>query len=265
MAYRNDRQFRVANASDAEAIAALHTDSWRRHYRGAYSDSFLDGDVLADRLTVWSNRLRRADDLSRTVVVEDRSGLIAFAHVVFDDDPTWGALLDNLHVTSRHKRRGVGSQLLGSVAQAVIEKGTDLYLWVQEQNVEAQAFYQARGATFVERALISPPGGIASRLNGSPAKLRYVWTDLSATCSDPPARHAQPTGGGWVERSEQHDEGDRHQLGRSSRARRKMMDSWSEADLAKCSNTPSGSPVEVSRSRRPRAAASCRASAGRYR
>jgi GNAT superfamily N-acetyltransferase len=181
VAYRQDRQFRVANTSDAEGIAALHADSWRRHYRGAYADSFLDGDVLTDRLTVWSDRLRRPDHLSRTVVVEDRSGLIAFAHVVFDGDPTWGALLDNLHVTHRHKRRGVGSQLLGSVAQAVIERGTGLYLWVQEQNVEAQVFYQTRGATFVEQALISPPGGIASRLNGSPAKLRYAWTDLSAT------------------------------------------------------------------------------------
>jgi hypothetical protein len=27
----------------------LHADSWRRHYRGAYADAFLDGDVLADR------------------------------------------------------------------------------------------------------------------------------------------------------------------------------------------------------------------------
>jgi len=37
--------FRPARASDSEAIAALHADSWRRHYRGAYSDAFLDGDV----------------------------------------------------------------------------------------------------------------------------------------------------------------------------------------------------------------------------
>ncbi len=25
-------------------------------------------------------------------------GLIGFAHTAFDEDPTWGALLDNLHV-----------------------------------------------------------------------------------------------------------------------------------------------------------------------
>src|SRR6188768_3459087 len=43
---------RPATAGDAGQIAALHADSWRRHYRGAYSDAFLDGDVLTDRLRV---------------------------------------------------------------------------------------------------------------------------------------------------------------------------------------------------------------------
>jgi hypothetical protein len=38
-------RYRSACASDAAAIAALHADSWRRHYRGTYSAGFLDGDV----------------------------------------------------------------------------------------------------------------------------------------------------------------------------------------------------------------------------
>ena len=49
--------FREASMYDVEAIAALHAESWKRHYRGAYLDSFLDGDVLADRLAVWHARL----------------------------------------------------------------------------------------------------------------------------------------------------------------------------------------------------------------
>lgn len=48
---------RAAGQGDAEAVALLHADSWRRHYRGAYSDAFLDGDVVADRFAVWSARL----------------------------------------------------------------------------------------------------------------------------------------------------------------------------------------------------------------
>jgi GNAT superfamily N-acetyltransferase len=177
LADTEELQFRFADRSDAEDIAALHAESWRRHYRGAYSDAFLDGDVVADRLAVWSERLRENDPQRQTIVVESGGGLIGFAHTAFDDDPTWGALLDNLHVAHGHKRRGVGSQLLAWAARGVIERETGLYLWVLDQNVDAQAFYEARGARRVGRALASPPGGVASRLSGSPIKLRYAWTD----------------------------------------------------------------------------------------
>ena len=172
-----DLRFRPAGRSDAEAIAELHADSWRRHYRGAYSDAFLDGDVIADRLAVWRERLRGPDPRRHTIVAEDGTGVIAFVHTAFDDDPTWGALLDNMHVASGHKRRGVGSQLLAKTARAVIERGSGLYLWVLEQNVDAQAFYRARGGSEVGRAPVTPPGGVASRLEGSPVKLRYAWSD----------------------------------------------------------------------------------------
>jgi len=49
---------RPTEVRDVEAIAALHADSWRRNYRGAYLDSYLDGDVVTDRLRVWANGSR---------------------------------------------------------------------------------------------------------------------------------------------------------------------------------------------------------------
>lgn len=170
-------QFRLATRSDAGAIAALHAESWRRNYRGAYSDAFLDGDVRAERLTVWTARLRVPDPRSQTILAEDGEGLVAFAHTVFEDDPCWGALVDNLHVAQGRKRRGIGSRLMGLTERAVLERGTGFYLWVLEQNHDARAFYEARGGRCVERAPVPPPGGVASRLNGSPVGLRYAWTD----------------------------------------------------------------------------------------
>jgi GNAT superfamily N-acetyltransferase len=180
----DDLRFRLANFSDARAIAALHADSWRRHYRGAYSDAFLDGDVHADRLLAWTERLREPNPGSQTILAEHGEGVVAFAHTVFDDDPYWGALLDNLRVVHGQKRQGIGSRLLALTAGAVFERGTGFYLWVLEQNVEAQAFYEARGGECVERALVPPPAGIASRLNGSPVGLRYAWSDPGAARGD---------------------------------------------------------------------------------
>jgi predicted N-acetyltransferase YhbS len=116
--------FRLARPADAKAVANLHADSWRHHYRGAYSDAFLDGDVVADRLAVWTDRLREPDPQRCTILAEDGS-LVGFASTVFAEDTTWGALLDNLHVADGHKRRGVGSRLLGLTAEAVIERSQE--------------------------------------------------------------------------------------------------------------------------------------------
>jgi leucine dehydrogenase len=173
-------RFRAAGPGDAEDMALLHADSWRRHYRGAYSDAFLDGDVVADRRSVWSSRLS-APSGSATVVAEDDTGLVGFVHVVFDEDGRWGSLVDNLHVTQHRRRTGLGTALLLRAAEAVAERarGNAMYLWVLEQNTAAQEFYGALGGTRVEKVPVSPPGGVASRLAGSPAKLRFTWPDAS--------------------------------------------------------------------------------------
>lgn len=113
------------------------------------------------------------------MLAENESCVIGFAHTVFDEDPEWGALLDNIHVAHPHQRRGVGSGLLAKTAETVAGRHgeTGLYLWVLEQNVEAQAFYEARGAKRVERAPVAPPGRVPGRLSGSPYKLRYAWAE----------------------------------------------------------------------------------------
>lgn len=171
---------RAARAGDAEQVATLHAASWRRHYRGAYADSFLDGDVLADRRAVWSARLAEPAS-SITVLAEDAGGLAGFIHVILDEDAEWGSLIDNLHVTLPHQRIGIGTALLARAAQGIRERATNpaAYLWVLEQNAGAQQFYRARGGACVEEAPVTPPGGVPSRLNGAPAMLRIAWPDAS--------------------------------------------------------------------------------------
>jgi ribosomal protein S18 acetylase RimI-like enzyme len=167
--------FRAATADDVAAIAALHADSWRRAYRGIYSDEFLDNDVFDDRLAEWSERFARPSPKQRTTVAEIDGELAGFVHTILDDDPTWGALLDNLHVRFGEKRSGIGTSLMAASARAVLEDaaGSGLYLWVLEQNVAAQAFYDARGGTSVERSSSTEPGGRTVRT------LRYAWPDPS--------------------------------------------------------------------------------------
>lgn len=174
-------RFRAAGAGDAAAVARLHADSWRRHYRGAFSDSFLDGDVAGYLLARWTAQLGAPDPRARTIMAELDGELVGFAHTRLGDDAAWGALLDNLHVTSGRKRLGIGTRLMALTATAVLDSspGSGLYLWVLEQNAGARAFYTARGGSCVETAEVSPPGGDPTRLNGSPRSLRLVWPDPS--------------------------------------------------------------------------------------
>jgi GNAT superfamily N-acetyltransferase len=173
-------EFRSADADDSEQVAALHADSWRRHYRGAYADSFLDGDIEIDRREIWAQRL--GDQAGTATILAEYDGQLAgFVHVMFDHDSRWGSLVDNLHVYSNHRRTGIGTQLMARAAQAVAGQATGnaMYLWVLEQNTSAQHFYFAAGASAVETSTVPPPGGDPTRLNGSPKCLRMAWPDAS--------------------------------------------------------------------------------------
>lgn len=178
-----DRPFRLRRASRADAgrIAALHADSWRRHYRGAFSDAFLDGDVAADRLAVWSHRLGRPGGTC-TIVAEGASGeVVGFVHTVPGADPIWGALVDNLHVDHSVQRAGIGSTLMEETARWLIgrDPSSRLHLWVLEQNRAAQAFYLSLGGALVGSRPAEDPGGVPGRLVGQPIALRCAWAEPS--------------------------------------------------------------------------------------
>jgi ribosomal protein S18 acetylase RimI-like enzyme len=188
-------QFRRAGVEDADRIAALHADSWRRHYRGAYADSFLDGDVESDRRIVWSARFATPTN-TETILAEQDERLVGFVHVMFDADPDFGSLVDNLHVLSDQRRTGIGYQLMVRCGLAVTERATGpgMYLWVLEQNVAAQGFYRAIGAAHAEGAPVRPPGGDPTRLVGNPRGLRMVWPDASVLGQTPATRPAPASG-----------------------------------------------------------------------
>jgi ribosomal protein S18 acetylase RimI-like enzyme len=166
-------EYRQATSSDTKAIAALHADSWRRHYRGSYSDTYLDGDVDADLFRLWSARLRSPDPTHDTIVAYDEETLVGFVHTILDADPTLGALIDNLHVSHGRQRLGIGTELMARAADFVIRAapGKGLHLLVLERNRRARAFYESVGGVYVDREPSEAPGG------GTIIGLRYVWAD----------------------------------------------------------------------------------------
>jgi GNAT superfamily N-acetyltransferase len=167
--------FRHATGNDTKAIASLHTESWRDAYRGILPDSYLDGQIGDERANLWKSRFTSlGSDRFLVVVTESPGELVGFACVLLDDDPQWGACLDNLHVLPGWRSRGVGRLLFGKAVQWVMstEPGWPIHLWVFEANAGARGFYDALGGEVVERRQKEILEGIEI------PSLLYVWHDL---------------------------------------------------------------------------------------
>jgi len=167
--------FRQAAKNDAEAIASLHTESWRDVYRGILPESYLGGQIADERSNLWKSRfLSLRPGRFLVVLAESPIELVGFACVLLDEDSRWGACLDNLHVLPRWRSLGVGRLLFGRAAQWVMssEPGWPIHLWVFEANDGARRFYDVLSGEVVERRLKRSPGGADIPL------LRYVWRDL---------------------------------------------------------------------------------------
>jgi GNAT superfamily N-acetyltransferase len=138
-------------ARDVDIIAALHATSWRRAYRGILSDAYLDADLEAERRSVWTAKL---SDLSDAVgwlaLIGDAPA--GFVFVRPNEDPTWGTLVDNLHVLAAHQGRGIGRQLLNVVGSwgHTHAAAAPVHLWVFAENRSARGFYARMGGREVE-------------------------------------------------------------------------------------------------------------------
>lgn len=173
--------FRRAAAADADRIAQLHAESWRRTYRGMMRDEFLDGDVFSNRREAWRDLLSTVSDGKLVLLVEEGANLAGFICVTGDEDVLWGSYIDNLHVGDGYMRRGVGRALMGHAARWLDERysRSSVYLWVKRANDGARRFYEALGAANAgERSRLDPGGGSA-------LCCRYVWRrpeDLVRAC-----------------------------------------------------------------------------------
>ncbi len=179
---------RSAVPSDCDAIAALHAASWRSTYRNILSDDYLDRDVVDDRHDLWTARFTKFDDGKHHVAVAIDDGdhhrpaptVLGFVCVLLDEEPEYGALLDNLHVAPDQHRAGVGRRLMARAAHwvAAMEPDWPMHLWVYEQNLKTVAFYRKTGGAAVDQRVIVTPAGNRA------AVLRFEWRDpalLAAT------------------------------------------------------------------------------------
>jgi len=165
-------QYRPARRSDADAVAILHTRSWRQNYRGDFADAFLDDELPEERLRAWRERLDQPPENQFVQLAVDGAELCGFVCAYAAEDPQWGSLVDNLHVAAAAKRSGIGTTLMRQAGAWLSPKYPELgvYLWVLESNSSARRFYESLGARNAGVSTMETHGGAVVR------SCRYIWT-----------------------------------------------------------------------------------------
>ena len=89
---------RQAEASDSDAIAALHVKSWRATYRGILPDIYLDNEAEEERRNYWRHHLNRPHPDDLVLLFQDGDRLLGFISIIPAPDHDVDALIENLHV-----------------------------------------------------------------------------------------------------------------------------------------------------------------------
>jgi len=166
-----DIEYSLATARHQEAIARLHAYSWQIHYRGIFTDKYLDHDVVNERMNVWKRRFENPSKDQFIVLANDQDLLCGFGCAFLNHDPDYGTLIDNLHVHPDWQGKGIGRQLMEHCVDKVSQLDGDfkMYLWVLKENHKARRFYELMGGATVESTIENNPGG------GQAEILRIFW------------------------------------------------------------------------------------------
>jgi GNAT superfamily N-acetyltransferase len=159
----------------------LHAESWRTTYRSILPDAYLGQEIFKERKRFWRGRfLAPGMDRRYVLLAELAKGLVGFVCVLLDEEPEWGACLDNLHARSKFEGQGLGRQLFTKATEWVMEKESvwPIHLWVFKSNHAGRRFYDALNGHIVERKDKQMPGGanVPSR--------RYLWRNIQQLLSD---------------------------------------------------------------------------------
>ncbi|WP_338244590.1 GNAT family N-acetyltransferase [Aurantiacibacter hainanensis] len=159
-------KLRPALATERQAVAAVHTASWRDSYRDLIDPGYL-ADIDRRMALQWEEKAIGADDLLLVAETDQIAGFL-FAR---GGDP---AFINSLHVLPGQRSQGIGARLMAEAARRFLDAGsTGAYLDVLTTNHRAIALYQRLGGI---------PGAVKAKEVGGVMlpNLRIDFPDLRA-------------------------------------------------------------------------------------
>jgi len=174
---------RTAYIEDANRIAQINTDSWRRTYRGIVPDAYLDAIDLAARERNIRERLlaEAGSAATRMFVIEDeRAEIVGYVSAGDARPMVDGALpagyageVYALYIAPDLERHGLGSRLVYAAATYLRDVGMpSLIIWALAANPN-RGFYVALGGVAAYEQTITI-GEAALR------EIGFGWPDINA-------------------------------------------------------------------------------------
>jgi GNAT superfamily N-acetyltransferase len=142
---------RRAVPEDAEAIAALHIQSWQIAYRGQLPDQYLDqlGEQLSQRSEFWRAQISTPPTSNNEIwVVDTETRVDAFAAIgpAREADPNVTGEFYAIYVDPNRWGHSLGRTLFTHATGRLRALGYSMaILWVLESNARARRFYEIAG------------------------------------------------------------------------------------------------------------------------
>jgi len=167
---------REATALDARALASVLVQSWRAAYRGIIDDDYLatlSVDRRAEGFDAWFRDHPSSSFIRVAADAQARPVGFALAGEARGSAPGTLGEIYVFYLLPQVQRRGIGTQLIRSMARGLDLRGMDsLLVWALERN-PARAFYSGLGG----RAADTRETTVGKRRLG---EIAYRWDDLHA-------------------------------------------------------------------------------------
>jgi ribosomal protein S18 acetylase RimI-like enzyme len=157
---------RSTRRSDIPQIAAVQAESWKDTYSNDLPQAYLNDQLAEDIQRHWNDTVIKPEDVA---LVAEEDGIVGFIAVWCRAEP----YIDNLHVKSSERSKGVGTLLMKAAARQLIRLGHQrAYLWVVASNDRAIQFYEKLGGVCTEEAL-------QDLFGYQVPSIKIEWSDLS--------------------------------------------------------------------------------------
>lgn len=143
---------REARAADADAIAAVHVETWHNTYAGIIPDRVLLGLSARREAGYWQHALRRPAGRFLVMAAENAAGAVvgyASGGSTRSGELPYDGEVYTLYVLPDYQGCGIGRQLLSALFARMVAAGFgSAVIWVLAEN-PSRFFYQAMGGTWV--------------------------------------------------------------------------------------------------------------------